>query len=556
MAASQSAHYADLVQIGPYTVLEEIARGGHGVVYRAQDSAGRVVALKLLLVQRAQNPNARKRFQAEIHALSRLRHPNVVSILGAGECEGSPWLALEFVEGESLQAQLRHGPLPIHDAIRIALQLAQALSYVHACGVLHRDLKPDNVLLRGEDALLTDFGLALDESREHTRLTATGVFQGTPGYWAPEQARGQTHAHGPVTDVYGLGAVLYACLTGQPPVRAGSLQEYLQASHFTTPSPGRLRADVPSWLCDLCLSCLAEDPAARPASPDAVARALLLATPTSAARWTHGVAALVGLLVLAALGGALWTLTPRTEPPSPPGAKPRDAPSEAQAWRERGEDALESRRFAQALERFTRALELDPDNPQAYVHRGLCKAALERHADALADFERAVELDPSGASSRLNLALCKTELGRHDEALEDYDLALELDPDNPQAYVHRGLCKELLRRYPEAIEDYDRALELDPNNAAAYHNRGDCRLQQESFTAAIEDYERAMGLNPSDGDSWAGRGLCMFRLQRYAEAVEDFDRGFALGVTDFEAELRELRAAAAQRAAAGAGAGD
>ena len=301
-------------RIGPYTVLDELARGGHGVVFRAQDASGRVVALKLLLAHRAANPRARKRFVHEIQALRRLRHPNVVALLGSGEVGGAPWLALEFVEGESLEARLRRGPLAIPDAIRVAHQLAQALSYVHRCGVVHRDLKPANVLLRGEQALLTDFGIAHDDEAGHSRLTVTGVLLGTPGYWAPEQALGDTARLGPRSDVYGLGGVLYASLTGEPPVRASSLQEYAQALGDSGPtSPRHLRPECPAWLSTLCARCLAVDPGLRPVSADEVARELVTgaAPPPRPARPARAWRALlvglggVGGLLLLAIGG-LW----------------------------------------------------------------------------------------------------------------------------------------------------------------------------------------------------------------------------------------------------------
>ncbi|MCA8925657.1 MAG: serine/threonine protein kinase, partial [Planctomycetes bacterium] len=267
------------MQIGPYTVLEQIASGGQGVVFRAQGPDGRPVALKVLRDRAATGPSARKRFAIEVGALARLRHPHVVSILGAGEHEGCPWLALEFVEGESLQERLRRGgPLPVDEAIELATQLAQALSYVHACGVLHRDLKPDNVLLRKGAALLTDFGLARDEDFAESRLSRTGVLMGTPGYWAPEQAQGDKHAIGETTDVYGLGAVLYACLTGRAPVEADSLQAHLEPQRVQQiPAPRVLRSEVPHWLSQLCARCLSEAPRDRPPSVEAVARALLTA---------------------------------------------------------------------------------------------------------------------------------------------------------------------------------------------------------------------------------------------------------------------------------------
>ena len=320
-------------QVGPYRIVGELARGGMGVVYRAQDAQGQPVALKLLL--RNQDERARKRFQVEVGSLKRLSHPNVVPILDAGEHDGHPWLALEYVEGESLEERLRRGPLRVDEAIRVAQQLAQALAYVHGCGVLHRDLKPDNVLLRGDQALLTDFGLALDVDSSQSRITATGVFQGTPGYWAPEQARGQTDQFGPLTDVYGLGAVLYACLVGSPPVEAGSLHEYLQTLQFRKIlSPRRVNADVPDWLSKLCMDCLALVPTARPASAEHVARALVtagaseVAAPAGSGRRV-GLWAILGLGIVAALGLGLWVAGGGAvdDPPGPTDPDPGGGPT-------------------------------------------------------------------------------------------------------------------------------------------------------------------------------------------------------------------------------------
>jgi serine/threonine-protein kinase len=165
-----------------------------GVVFRAQDvESGAVVALKLLLAGKDAPEVTRRRFAREVQALMRLRHPHVVGIHDAGEHEGAPYLALDYVEGESLQGRLdREGALPEREAAQLVRALADALQHVHEQGALHRDLKPDNVLIRGSDGapLLTDFGLTrdTDPSFSGTQLTRTGRFLGTPGYWPPEQA--------------------------------------------------------------------------------------------------------------------------------------------------------------------------------------------------------------------------------------------------------------------------------------------------------------------------------------------------------------------------------
>jgi serine/threonine protein kinase len=230
--------------IGRYEILGEIARGGMGVVFKAHEpTLGRDVALKVLL-----NPDPDPRFFQEAKAAAALRHRGIVAIDDVGkDPAGRDYLVMELVEGESLQQRIRRdGPLPIDEAVQITLQLCDALAYAHARGVIHRDLKPHNVLLTPAGvAKLTDFGLGkvLNQSQS---LTQTGEVMGTPAYMPPEQAEGDKAAMGPCADVYSLGATLYALLAGRPPFRAPTAMNLLHAVLTKAPEPlSKHRPDVP-----------------------------------------------------------------------------------------------------------------------------------------------------------------------------------------------------------------------------------------------------------------------------------------------------------------------
>ncbi|MEZ6183564.1 MAG: serine/threonine-protein kinase [Planctomycetota bacterium] len=524
------------MQVGPYTVQEELGRGGSGVVYRATDPRGQPVALKLLLAR--ESNTGRQRFEAEVQALARLHHPHVVKILGAGEHAGCPWLALEFVAGEPLQERLqRRGPLPVDAAVRCALQVAQALSYVHACGVLHRDLKPDNVLLRGEEALLTDFGLVLDQERGGSRLTATGALQGTPGYWAPEQVSGAIHDHGPATDVYGLGGVLYACLTGRPPAEGSTVVELvLKVGQDPTP-PRELRPEVPRWLSDLCVRCLARDPAGRPSSADEVARALRAGLSRSTAaqrarRWAAAGVALVALLGGPAGAWSVWrsrraqpepspvapapvepppprpaAAPPQPDPPAEPLAPPA-ATLEANRLRNRGYALFMAERFDAALAPLVRSLELEPDHAQTVGLYGLALDRLGRQEEAIEVYTHAIAVDPDDATYWHNRAVSLSKLNRHDEAIDDYTRALELDPQ--LAPSHRKRAQSLLAegRLETALPDVQRAIELAPDHPTAYALLGFIQSERGEASAAVAALERALalGIGPDEA-GWVQRLL-------------------------------------------------
>jgi eukaryotic-like serine/threonine-protein kinase len=207
-----------LMDFGDYELLEQIGRGGQGVVFRAhQKSLNRIVALKVIGLGHWATKAHLKRFRLEAEAAARLEHPGIVPIHEVGERDGSCYFSMKFVEGGQLDEVVRRTPMSVRHAAELIAKVARTVHYAHEHGILHRDIKPGNILLdeKGEPHL-TDFGLARLVESEST-VTRTMEVLGTPSYMAPEQAVGNNTAISSVTDVYGLGAVLYQLLTGQPP---------------------------------------------------------------------------------------------------------------------------------------------------------------------------------------------------------------------------------------------------------------------------------------------------------------------------------------------------
>lgn len=247
-------------QIAHYRIDGVIAKGNMGVVYRGtDDNLGRSVAIKMMLADRETDPGLRLRFQNEAQALARLNHPNIVRVHDCGEHEGSPYIVMAFIEGESLQDWLdREGKLSNRDAAKVGRALADALIHVHRNDVLHRDIKPLNVLIdKDRRPLLTDFGLAKDMGK-NPHITSIGI--GTPGYWPPEQAFRNVGPLGPHSDIYGLGATLYALLTGQPPYGMGSTGQILTRMKEPLPHPSQLRDGIDAGLEAIVLRCLQRNP--------------------------------------------------------------------------------------------------------------------------------------------------------------------------------------------------------------------------------------------------------------------------------------------------------
>lgn len=316
-------------QLGAFRLRRELARGGMGAVWEVEHiESGGLYALKTILAAgRLQGPGgeAMARFRREAELGARLDHPHVVRVHSADLEADPPWLVQTYLTGGSLDERLkRQGPLPLEEAASIVAKVARGLAHAHAKGVLHRDLKPPNVLFDAEgEPRVVDFGVARSLREGTLRLTATGEVLGSPAYMAPEQALGEKEVDARA-DVHALGALLFACLTGGPPFAARAMLEVIeQVISRPAPAPSASRPGVPPALDAVVLRCMEKDPAARFQTADEVAAALeAWLAPAEAPRRTSALVGVLGALAVAAVGALAVALVARgrraQEPPPPP----------------------------------------------------------------------------------------------------------------------------------------------------------------------------------------------------------------------------------------------
>jgi tetratricopeptide (TPR) repeat protein len=552
---------------GRFRVIAELGRGGMGIVYLAHDeSLQRLVALKLLRPSLSRHDERQRRFLREARAAAAVTHPNLTTIYDVGEIDGRAFIAMERLDGTSLRRLLASGPLPIAEAVRIALSVLAGLEQAHRAGFVHRDLKPDNVFVTASGGVkLLDFGLAkrhrdgglpsegpLGAEAPGQRDTEAGQRLGTPAYMSPEQVRGA--AVDPRADIFAFGVSFYEMLIGARPFAGQSAAEVESAILRDEPPPlGARRADIPPLLESVVGRCLRKDPAERYPTCDAIsedlARALgphaaaepgppptgvaervRAARPHTLARLGAGVAvaglALAGSAVLwqgeATPVGSPATTSPAvtavsTATAAGPSALPT-TPVPALVPVPVTELPLPASNSAEALAAYSAALQATRDGNWGYVTSLLQRAVSLDPALAVAHLRLALyynyggPLDGEARASFGRALLGRARLNERDQTMLEAFEPQFRDPPDPDAVVER--LRAATARYPGDAE-FHTALALKSHTA------------RDSQAAA----QRAVELDPQSADGWQMLGESSFRLGEAERGLRALDRCVALSPT-------------------------
>lgn len=555
---------------GAYDLIAELGRGGMGVVYKARHRAlDRIVALKMILGGVHADPRFRTRFEREAAAVARLQHPHIVQVFEVGEHDGTPYFTMEYVDGGTLAQQLSTGPLTPARSAELVEQLGQAVQHAHDRGILHRDLKPGNVLLSGirsqesgvrgqesggeKDKTLTpdqpltpkiaDFGLA-KLTTEDGSSTQSGAVVGTPAYMSPEQAAGDTKNVGPTADVYALGAILYECLTGRPPFEATSHLEVLNQVREATPvPPSRLRAKLPKDLETVCLKCLEKDPARRYATAGLLAEDLrrfrtdqpILARPPSVAYQLRkfvrrnkvlvgGVAA-VFVALTAGLIATSFALARATTQRERAERAEKDLQARlAESYAQAAELALQRGAWQTAIENLDRALAAGhSDQNRLRLEKVRARCALHEVPEAMVDLrELAARSDLGDLQGPILLWQADIALAR---SVDEAGLAkvrqareLGLSPAD-DAYAQALLAKTV----PEAGDHLRRALEHDRFHHRAHAMLGLLLVAQGEAVEGRERVLLARRIFPDDPNFAILLGLLQARAGNLKAAYAEVD---------------------------------
>jgi serine/threonine-protein kinase len=557
---------------GKYQIVRLLGKGGMGAVYQARQVAmDRMVALKLILAAVVKSPAAAARFQREMKLTARIEHPNTIRVYDFGEAEGRLFLTMELLRGRTLAEVLAEsGRFELGRIVRIAVQVTRALQAAHAEGVVHRDLKPDNVMLLeqyGEHDVVKvlDFGIAKSLDEQEPGMTTAGAVIGTPVYMSAEQAMG--HPVDQRSDLYSLGILLYQMASGRVPFDAPSFPALLVAHATQAPPPlAQVVPGVSPGLAALVEELLRKDPAARPQTARAVeqrleallagpsvpgntpgvgittTRALSTAVPTPPAgkRSARGVWLASLVVVLVGICVAVAALAPggpggpaQPPPPSAASSDPPRIPSEVTA------------RLAAAKAKL--AGFGDPAPPDACPPEAAADAAelvIEARRVIAADAVRAIEAAdkalqrcPSAAAAHNVRGNALQIEGKLEEACDAYARALQFAPDYSAPRSNLGVV-QLRRRDPAAIATFNEILRRKPDDPDAYKSRAQAYVNAERYVEAIADLEEALRRSADDGRAWLLLGE-LRDLAKQPQANDAYCRAAVLGVSDAVARCKK-----------------
>ncbi|NDD27071.1 MAG: serine/threonine-protein kinase [Proteobacteria bacterium] len=449
--------------IGRYHILQELGRGGMGVVYKGHDPVlQRSVAIKILGQQLVGNPESKERFIREAQAAARLNHPNIAGIYDINEQDGIYYLVLEFIPGKNLDTILREhkGPMAVQEALKYFIPAAQALDYAHQHSIIHRDVKPANILVReGDEAVkVADFGIARVEA-ETSGLTQQNQLLGSLYYISPEQIRGEKPDRR--LDIYALGIMLYEMLTGDLPFKADNAGQLMQLHLTAQPKPPTIfNLHIPRNVETAILKALAKDPAER----------------------FQNVQDLLNALKQEELPEEMF--------------QTKISPAEAALHNILGNNYYKQGKLDLAILEWQKATALDPYNALTHNNLGTAFDGVGKLSEAVDEYTQAVKLNPNNFVAHYNLGSAHYRKGNLDESIEEYRVVSVLNPKFAPAYYNLGNGLYKQGKLDLAIEAWQKALILNPQFAEVLYNLGNAYQKKGRKEEAADCWKKALELDP------------------------------------------------------------
>lgn len=500
---------------GRYRLETLLAEGGFAEVYRAFDEElQRTVAVKVPKPGRLDSSDA---FLAEARRVARLRHEGIVPVYDVGIERDVCFIVSEFLEGGSLADRMVQQRPTVHESVRFVAEVADALEYAHVHGVIHRDVKPANILVDHHGrAKLADFGIA----QSAATVADSDLSLGTLRYMSPEQLEGKAVDHR--SDIFSLGVVLHELLTGEMPYRSLEPQALRRDILAGTP---RLSAGLPRGCEAICRKALSRDPHKRQASAAQFAAELRRAGDRDA-KGRAWVVALMSLTLVTAAGVAASRLLQKA--PSPAAVPAEISSDELLA---EATNLFFQKKFVEAETLFTTYLEHRPDDLEALTRRGLCRTGRGAFASGVQDFTKAIALVPDDARLHKQRAMAFASLRQFEPAIADYEAAFALDPGDRETRESFGACYSIMaaekadaREFAQAAELMTKAISVYPHAAVFRHQRGSCYFHAGEYDKAVADLDEAIRMEPRKPEHYENRGHCYRRLGRDEEAEREFKK--------------------------------
>jgi len=496
-----------------YEIIRQLGQGGFGAVFEANDTLlDRQVAIKELHLNKAASQQAVKRFVQEARVAASLAHPNIVSVYGMRLQKKQFYLIMEYLPGGSLLELLKkEEKLPVEEAVNLAVGICDGLAQFHEQGIVHRDIKAENILLTADSRpKVIDFGIAhVPKSAGGMSLTQAGFQPSSLLYSSPEQVRGDSIDAR--SDVYQIGELLFYMLAGYHYINL----EALEFEAATQSDRNKVRAQMKLY--------------------ELLEQAICYQMPVDLKKLWREVGALAGVVETAMskdrnhrfedaaeFAATLRTLSINTTPAS------EEAETlhlqDARAYNRRGLAYVSTRNYEQSIIDYSRAIELDPAFAEACNNRSTAHLLMNNYGQAVVDCTQAIELAPDFVAAYVNRAIAYTGLRDYEQALADYDQALNLSPQNMYAFYNRGNTCLWMSQYQEAITNYSQTVALNQDFVPAYVNRGVAHTEMKNYDLALADFSQAIDLNPDYVYAYYNRGTIYKELGKHEKAVADYSK--------------------------------